>query len=131
MTARPQHGDKVMITTGKYKGTVGTYDKDKGVYTEGAGWTGNVHPGRNIETVAPNTADVNVENGRTVRARPQSAAYREWQQLYSTPEGPTDEQVQAYNRKWKSEAEVGIQNRGLGRLLFGKRDDRFLWKRRA
>lgn len=128
--ARAQHGDKVMITTGKYKGTVGTYDQNLGVCTDGQ-WTGNVHPGRNIEPVSSSTPDVTVENGRTIPSRPRSQAYQEWERMCSTPDGPSDADVEAYNRKWKRDAEVGIQNRGLGRLLFGKRDDRFLWKRRA
>lgn len=131
MSSTPRDGDKVRITSGKYAGTIGTYDAHKGVYTEGAGWTGNVHPGRNIETVSASTPDCNVEHGRTIPARQKSPAYAEWERMYAQPGGPTDDQVDAYNKKWKSQGihVSGVQNRGLGRLLFGRNDDRFLWFR--
>lgn len=127
-----RNGDKVRITCGKYEGTVGTYDADKGVYIEGVGYTGNVHPGRNIEPVSSNTPDRNVENGREVPIRQRSQAYREWEALYSQPDGPTDAQLTAYERKWKSSG-YGLvaPHRGfsLGRLLFGKNNTRVLWRK--
>lgn len=127
--SNPRKGDKVRITSGKYAGTVGTYDPHKGVYTEGAGWTGNVHPGRNIEPVASNTPDVNVEHGRTIPAHQRSKAYQEWLDMCNS--GMTDEKVDAYNRKWRSQGIHGeaVEYRGLGRLINGKHGERFLWFR--
>lgn len=124
-------GGKVRITKGKYTGTVGTYDPHKGVYTKGVGWTGNVHPGLNIEDVPDNTPDRNVEHGQEVPIRQKSQPYQEWERMYSQPGGPTDAEIDEYNRRWKSSGiyAEGVQLTGLGGLLFGRNGDRFLWRR--
>jgi len=124
---RARHGDKVRITSGKYKGTVGTYDSHKGVHIEGVGYTGNVHPGRNIEPVSSSTPYRNVENGREVPIRQRSQAYREWEELCNR--GMTDAAVDAYNKKWKGDGFGLVENRGLGAMLFGRRNTRFLFFR--
>lgn len=127
---RAQQGDKVRILSGRYKDSVGTYDEHHGVYIEHVGYTGNIHPGRNVEVVSSSTPDRNVENGKDVgihRPSPAMAAYHRM-----VANGPlTDEQMDAYNRQWKGQAEITTPNRrvSLGALLFGRNNTRFLWKR--
>lgn len=62
---QPERGDRLRVTSGRYKDSVGTWD-GLTVATPVMGRLGNVHVGRNAVIVSSSTRLQEVENGRVL-----------------------------------------------------------------
>jgi hypothetical protein len=130
MGRKINNGDKVRITSGPHKGTVGTYYEGQGVHTKGVGWTGGGVGTKGLEWVSPSTPDCDDGGAKPQLLRPGVAKW-----LADNPENTNPTVGNPYRHDVNAHLAAGtitptsdnevMYPRGLGRLIFGKDGKRF------